>query len=1043
MSFHNRILLNRAAVHGLETLEVMLAVAPGQMAAVSEMVGRLGGRVRYEEARVGYLRVDVPAARLVELAADDRIDAYQISSLSMGAWFRDAPPQANAEMFRRQERGALPAPPSVDPHAHLPLLSADEARRTAYTGGEDVGIDAWLAEHPTFDGRGVTIALMESGRAEFRHPTLGAALTLDGRQVPKLAGVLNTLAPEDPDETRVTLDTEIRATSAWHRLGNRTYAVPGPGTYRFGLYTLPSGRNVVHQFGILQDQTTGAIRVDTDGDGDFRDEDAIGDVNEAFDVRVLKLHVPRPSELGFVVARGRVPHTVHVYASLGGHQAMTASVAAGSRSLDGLAHGVATGARVLLVRAYTLSPASLRQYVESYLETIRRPDVDLLCDSHGISTPPGTGSDFMGLIFSRMIAAYDKPILHAAGNDQLVLNSASNLGDVLSVGGSIGPDAWAALFGGGSIPGTHVHPVGAAGPSIDGGLAPDFVAPVHRVSAELLNDMTPRAVPKNAPAWRLPAGYGVSCCTSSSAPYAAGVAALLISAAKQEGLPYTAARLGRAMRAGARFIPGWGAHEQGSGVLDVGAAWRELQHAADSPRIDISAAVVHPLAPYAARGSTGEGVFERDGWHAGMRGRRVITFTRTSGPPGPIDYALSWTGNDGTFAIQPSVSLPLDQAVPVPMTIAARSPGTHSAILDLLDPVTHAMVRRTTATIVASARFDDTDRVLSLAGRVPLMRSRTDHIDVPGGVDAMSIAFTLEQGTALVTLVPSLGLFPAYYLNVHPSPGGTWVPGTYHVTIPTPSPGVWGLKIDNSPAWREPDPARVSTEPVVYSVRVRLLSTRMRCRAQGTDALIVDAVNRGSALHEPVVSTASGTMVSREGTLPPNGMPYLHEIEVPAGATALSLRVRSAAAPRAPLELYLYDCSSGECFNFTFTAPAADAQSALVRHPAPGRWIAAVNSAPFPDAPGRFVLDEILTTHLERHSGTPRGPMPPGAAWTALVPRPVLPSPSNGRTPVVVCEMFDEKTDRGEHIYPWNYLSRDARATLRSVAAGFSVLPFP
>src|SRR5262249_29965293 len=151
------------------------------------------------------------------------------------------------------------------------------------------------------------------------------------------------------------------------------------------------------------------------------------------------------------------------------------------------------------------------------------------------------------------------------------------------------------------------------------------------------------------------------CCTSASSPYAAGVAALLLSAAKQQSIPYSVASLGRALRFGARFLPDVPAHQQGNGLLNIEAAWTELQKSVDAPRILVSGANAPVLAAYAAGGNTGPGLFEREGWTAGMRRQRTLHLTRTSGPKETSTYELGWLGNDGTFTTARSIDLPLDR----------------------------------------------------------------------------------------------------------------------------------------------------------------------------------------------------------------------------------------------------------------------------------------------------------------------------------------------------------------------------------------------
>src|SRR5919202_1218128 len=60
--------------------------------------------------------------------------------------------------------------------------------------------------------------------------------------------------------------------------------------------------------------------------------------------------------------------------------------------------------------------------------------------------------------------------------------------------------------------------------------------------------------------------------TSMASPQAAGAAALLVSAAKQAGVQSQPAQLRQALTSTARFLPRYGAYEQGNGLINVGAA---------------------------------------------------------------------------------------------------------------------------------------------------------------------------------------------------------------------------------------------------------------------------------------------------------------------------------------------------------------------------------------------------------------------------------------------------------------------------------------
>lgn len=1023
MSFHNRLLLNRVVISGLDRLEVMLLAHDQGLAPTTALVQRLGGRVRRTVTAVGYLRVEVPTDKLLSLVASTGIDAYQISSLSQASVYRDGTAEKEAEMWRRFETTSsipIPAPlPTKDTPAtteKLPPLSVERSRESGYTGEDDVGLGEWMKAHPTFDGRGVTVAIVESALPEFTHPTIGHAKSLDGRDIPKLAGILNTIPADDPDETRLELDHDVHAVTAWCKVDGRTYIVPHPGHYRLGVYTMRAGSNLAARFGVLEDEATHDIRVDTNGDADFRDETPIGDVNEKMDVRALKVMYLRPTELSFVLARGRTPHTVNIYTSIASHQAMTLSAVAGSKTDDSLAFGVAPAARVLLVDNRTTAFAAHNLF-EGFLEAAARPDVDILTCSEGFNSVPDTAADFVGLFFSRMTAVYRKPIFVGAGNDQLWPASVSAFGDAFSVGGSLGPATFAAFEGGATLPGLMVHHTGAAGPSIDGRLKPDFLAPVERVTATLWTSKSV-PIPKNAPRVQLPPGYEVSCCTSSSTPYAAGIAAVLLSASKQAHLPYSLEQLARALRVGAHFLPDAPSFEQGNGVLDVNAAWRELHNSVDIPTIHTTAPIVSPLAAYAAHGNEGEGIFEEGGWSAGMTGTRELQFRRESGPATPITYRVDWTGNDGTFSAPEQVVLPLNTDVHLPVAIAIRSNGARSAILNLHDPATDAIVFRTQATIFAPDVIDPRTHAVRLTGSVPLMQQDSRFVTVPDHVSAMSIELEVLHGSLMVSLLPGNGLLPLYspLSRVYPEVGRTFTAGRYRVVLPYPVAGTWGIDLDNASARRERDQTLVRTETAEYAVTITMLNTTLRPQWSDGSAFSVEVANTGGTLGESVLESSPATRITRTGRTLPNGVPRVFDVDVPAGSATLVVQVHSQETDGIPLELYLYDCTSGECFNLDFTLPAAHEQMIVVRKPKAGRWRAAVNTGPFPGRVGGFVIDTIVATGAAHRSVAPAQMRARGERWTENTERM---SSSNTAANGVLYELVDLAAQRDCIEHKW------------------------
>jgi hypothetical protein len=1035
VSFHNRLLLNRAALIGLQRIELMLISKPGDAARAAAVIAEAGGRVTYAVDEIGYLRAEVPIGRVVALGSDPSVQGWQISTLSRAAWYRDTPPRINADMFREYEMappgGTGPLPPPLP----LPALPPSRAGDSGFTGDDGTGLKEWFARHPAFDGRGVTIALLETAQPELSHPTIGQALTLDGKPVAKLAGILNTIDPDEPDDTRVRLDTHISAKSTWTIVGDRTYVLPSGGEFAFGIFTLPAGRNLAHQFGVLRDVRTGEIRIDANGNADFRDEKAIAEVNDRFDVRMLTLTHPRPTSLPFVVGKGRTADVVHVYVSRSDHQAMTLSVAAGSRTADGLAYGVAPGARVLLVRNNTAA-YRVRDIIEGYIEAARVPEVDVIASATGFDLVPDTGSDFAGLLMNRIIHTYGKPIFQSAGNRHLWLNSAVSLGDVFSVGGSIGPSGYDAFYGSGALEDVIVHPSSAGGPAIDGAVKPDIIAPMHRIAASLWG-RTGVAIPKNAPTHQLPPGYQISCCTSASAPYAAGAGALLISGLKQQGLKYSFDTFSRALRAGSRILSGFPAHQQGNGVLDVNGAWRELTSGVEAPIVLASAPIVHPLARYSAGASRGVGLFESEGWRAGMTGRRTIRLRRESGSTAAVTYRVSLDANDGTFAAPPSVTLPLGTAVSVPIDIDARSTGLHDALLTLHDPETDAMIFRTGLTIIAAERLGVDSHVLRLEGRVPLLRKRAHYIEVPAGVGAMTVDLEVRSGAAGVNIVPQHSLFLAYQGQIGPQNGRTFPKGRYSIVIPQPGPGTWTIDVNNTSTRRERDQVLVSEDLVDYVITVTAKTAGITVSAPRDSIFMLDISNAGAALARPAVQFSAATIRTHSGVSSADGLPYLVDIDIPPATSTLLLKA-AASNRSSALELHLYDCTSGECFSHNYTIPAAANQQLVVRNPAPGRWIAAINTAPSPSAHVPFVLGEVVAGPAHRQS-IPAGPSRPNGGWTARIDAGVLAANRKELPGAILFEVLDESDERREREQRWEIRDIFPGLPNAPVAAGVAV----
>src|SRR5207249_2854928 len=152
-------------------------------------------------------------------------------------------------------------------------------------------------------------------------------------------------------------------------------------------------------------------------------------------------------------------------------------------------------------------------------------------------------------------------------------------------------------------------------------------------------------------------------------------------------------------------------------------------------------------------------------------------------------------------------------------------------------------------------------------------------------------------------------------------------------------------------------------------------------------------------LREPVLETSIGTLESHHAEFLPTGAPNLFEIVVPANAAALAVQTRTGKSSRTPLELYLYDCTSGECFSYDLAFPASMSQRLVVRRPQAGRWVAAVNAAPFPTAQGGFLIDAIIAVGSPRRSSESTRPLARGMRWSERVDTYAPPTLQTGKAP--------------------------------------------
>jgi hypothetical protein len=315
----------------------------------------------------------------------------------------------------------------------------------------------------------------------------------------------------------------------------------------------------------------------------------------------------------------------------------------------------------------------------------KQAGVDVINMSIGGLPSLNDGNNTRAVLYNRLIDESKVEMFLSAGNSYAGINSVGDPSvatDAMSVGAYVHADTWFDNYGAVAVKADGLFPFSSRGPSEAGALKPQIIAPGSAVSC------VPAWAPNFPLVGPLPIGYDMFNGTSMAAPQAAGAAALLISAAKQNNAQFKPDQLRQAINSSARYIAGYGAYEQGNGLIQVPAAWDLLKTNIKTVGITSVAPVDTVLKGFLATPGFGTGIYEREGWAPGSSGSRNIVFTRTTGGSKPVTYNLSWLGNDGTFSSAGSVALGLNNAASVAVNINAATPGAHSAILRLDDPST-------------------------------------------------------------------------------------------------------------------------------------------------------------------------------------------------------------------------------------------------------------------------------------------------------------------------------------------------------------------
>src|SRR5262245_55105409 len=150
LSEHDRALLDQAVAQSESTVTVLIASKEGKNSSVASAVTAIGGVIAYQNNDISYIRASVPTSSVETLSANADIQALDIDEV--------------LPIEDPQPDGTVPPTPQTPPSASTP-------NNNPYMPTGDTGASQFVAAHPTWDGRGTTIGILDTG-VSLDHPSL-------------------------------------------------------------------------------------------------------------------------------------------------------------------------------------------------------------------------------------------------------------------------------------------------------------------------------------------------------------------------------------------------------------------------------------------------------------------------------------------------------------------------------------------------------------------------------------------------------------------------------------------------------------------------------------------------------------------------------------------------------------------------------------------------------------------------------------------------------------------------------------------------------
>jgi subtilisin family serine protease len=985
-----------------QAVTLLIAAMPGQSSAAASAITALGGRVLFREDSIDYLRVVVLSTQAAQVAA---LPSVRFVDLDEVLSVPDPRPD-----------GAAPLIPQTPPGATTP-------RANPYMPTQDIGAPQFIAANPTFDGRGVTIGILDTG-VSLDHPSLLTTSTGDAK-------IVDWVTYTDPltDDDPTWLDMSTQVSGASFMIDGRLYTAPYAGTFRAAVFNERDARlggevgsdvnrdgnpgGSSGKFAVLWDTATNQVWVDTNQNGSFADEKAMRDYKINKDVGYFGTDNPATAiaeRMPFVVQTDGKNKFVNIGIVSGAHGSHVAGIAAGNGLFGGQMSGAAPGAKIVSVRVCMfISGCTAHGLIEGMIYAAKQANVDVINMSIGGLPALNDGNNARAELYNRLIERYNVQMFLSAGNSGPGLNTIGDpsvVSNALAVGAYISKSTLLANYGTATQHEQNVLYFSSRGPREDGGFKPQILASGSAIST------IPMWQPGGGLASTLPPGYAMFNGTSMAAPQAAGAAALLISAAQQSNRQSQPAQIRQALISSGALLTDGNAEfarvpitRQGNGLMNTTTAWNVLKTNIKLSEISASVPVNTVLSGFLAQPGVGVGIYDREGVNVGVPYTRTYILTRTKGGAGAATYNVTWKGNVGTFSSPGSVSLPLNVPVSLPVTINATTAGEHSAIMNIDDPNTAGIDFQTMNTVIAASKFTSgTNYAFSTTSTVDRAQSKHYYFSVPSGVPAFKVDFSGPTGSS--------GTGQARFLRWHPYglgiddnavsncyPGLACTTGSANSrTSSNPFAGVWEVSVD---ARRTSD-----TDPVPFQMTASILGATVSPNPDTIAGAVVGLpiarsytlTNLYGAFTGRALGTALGSALRFTPTIA-NGVQQSYDVTVPAGSTSLRATIGGTSDPSADLDLFVYNCTTGTCVLAGQSADGDSEESVTIANPAAGLWRVVVDGFSVPAGSTTYnYLDVFANAAFGSVSVTDANALrPSGASWTVPATVTVTAAPASGR----------------------------------------------